>query len=293
LSRGLQLLQSKISVLEDLSDRTEVQVRQLNTLMEQKAKFIDEKIAAADKKIANIDHSIEKSLEVAEIFQDRIPHKEIIERQSLSNYVRAARMAHEGHSVEEIAKVIDLPVSEINFIAKVNRDRLLFAEEDLPPWAHAHGAPVSRSIPNESTHSFTHSEEERGVLEAAPASPNGSKPNQVRLETQSNNGYSQSFTFAEEPGESLAELGRRFREACAEHETKVKAKKSVSSQMDVKKQNSVNTPNQLANFTFDRFNPNFLLTKIEEKMQATSQQDPDAIESSKLTSPIAEMSDNF
>lgn len=38
LSRGLQLLQSKISVLEDLSDRTETQVTQLTKLMEQKCR---------------------------------------------------------------------------------------------------------------------------------------------------------------------------------------------------------------------------------------------------------------
>ena len=34
LSKGLQILQTKISILEDLSDRTETQVSQLTALLE-------------------------------------------------------------------------------------------------------------------------------------------------------------------------------------------------------------------------------------------------------------------
>lgn len=136
LSKGLQLLQSKIAVLEDLSDRTETQVNQLTALLEQKVKDIQGKIQSSEKQIAKIDQSMQKSLEVAKIFQDRIPHTEIVERQNTIKYVKAARLAHQGLSVDEIAaQITDLSRGEIEFIAKVNRDQLMFCEDSLPEWA--------------------------------------------------------------------------------------------------------------------------------------------------------------
>ncbi len=135
LSRGLQLLGSKISILEDLSDRTETQVKQLTSLMEQKVREIQTILLEAENQIQKIDQSMIKSLEVAKIFQDKIPHQEIIERQNTIKYVKAARMAHQGASIEEIVSAVDLPRGEIEFIAKVNRDQLQFSEQDLPAWA--------------------------------------------------------------------------------------------------------------------------------------------------------------
>lgn len=134
LSRGLQLLQSKISVLEDLSDRTETQVHQVTSLMEQKLKEIQGQVLVADKQIQKIEASMSRSLEVAKIFQDKIPHQEIIERQNTIKYVKAARMAHQGATVEEIAREVSLSHGEIEFISKVNRDQLQFDENDLPGW---------------------------------------------------------------------------------------------------------------------------------------------------------------
>lgn len=137
LSRGLQLLQSKIAVLEDLSDRTDVQVRQLTQLLDNKARHIQTKIFEADKAIDKVENTMTKSMEVAEIFQDKIPHQEIIERQNTIRYVQAARLAHQGKNVDEIAQAVSLPREQIEFIAKVNRDQLMFNEEALPEWAKA------------------------------------------------------------------------------------------------------------------------------------------------------------
>jgi hypothetical protein len=141
LSRGLQLLQSKIAVLEDLSDRTETQVGQLTAILEQKSREVQAKVQLAEQHVAEIRHSMDRSLEVAKIFQDKIPHKEIIERQNTIKYVQAARLAHAGKSVEEILTAVDLPRGEIEFIASVNRDRLMFAEDQLPEWAKDSGIP--------------------------------------------------------------------------------------------------------------------------------------------------------
>ena len=145
LSRGLQLLQSKIAVLEDLSDQIETQVQQIMALMDSKGREMQNHLAAADKQILKIGQSMEKSLDVAKIFQDRIPHQEIIERQNTMKYVKAARMAHQGKSLEEIAQEVDLSRGELEMIAKVNRDQLQFSEEDLPEWVRSEDALDSSS----------------------------------------------------------------------------------------------------------------------------------------------------
>ncbi|MEQ1665311.1 MAG: DUF2802 domain-containing protein [Bdellovibrionales bacterium] len=134
LSRGLQLLQSKIAVLEDLSDRTDTQVKQLTHILEERGKNLQQKMLKAEETILKIEQSIHKSLSVAEIFQDKIPHEEIRERHQQSKYVTAAKMANQGASVDEILAQVDIPRSEVEFIAKVNRDELTFAPDLLPAW---------------------------------------------------------------------------------------------------------------------------------------------------------------
>lgn len=171
LSKGLQLLQSKIAVLEDLSDRTEHQVSQLTALLETKCREIQEKIVAADRQISLIDQSAQKSLEVAKIFQDRIPHHEIVERQNTIKYVKAARLAHRGASTEEIAKEVELSIAEIEFIAKVNRERLQFSEEDLPEWAREDAAQAPTSVARAAELKFSLPRENFEAAFATPSAP--------------------------------------------------------------------------------------------------------------------------
>lgn len=154
LSRGLQLLQSKISVLEDLSDRTDRQVKQLTDLLDQKSRSLQSKIFDSEKQVQKLDQSMFKSMEVAQIFQDKIPHEEIIERQNTIKYVKAARMAHEGKSNDEIAREVDLPREQIEFIAKVNKDQLMFDETQLPAWAQM-GQEVSFGANEQPTQEYT------------------------------------------------------------------------------------------------------------------------------------------
>lgn len=147
LSRGLQLLQSKITVLEDLSDRTDHQVKQLSALLDHKTRQIQEKILEADRQGLKIEESMNKSLEVAEIFQDKIPHHEIVERQRTIEYVKAARMAHGGAELEDILSSVNLPREQVELIAKFNKDQLMFNEEALPAWAKKEDA-LNTSLPN-------------------------------------------------------------------------------------------------------------------------------------------------
>lgn len=202
LSKGLQLLQSKIAVLEDLSDRTETQVNQLTALLEQKVKDIQSKIQAADKQIGKIEQNMQKSLEVAKIFQDRIPHTEIIERQNTVKYVKAARMAHQGMSVDEIAKEVDLSRGEIEFIAKVNRDQLMFCEDSLPEWANeeAQEEVASSDLSDVDNISFM-------------------APLQKEIPIE----ISTAFEVPKADKEALKKLGDAFKAACEEVEAEEKA----------------------------------------------------------------------
>ncbi len=119
LARSFQLVQSKIAVLEDFSDSLEKQMRFHQGVLDQKIKDISEKIEEADKKISEIGVSIQKSVEVANLFEDRIPHEDVIERKRTEQYMRAAELAAQSKSVQDIAKEVDLTIPEIEFIAKV------------------------------------------------------------------------------------------------------------------------------------------------------------------------------
>jgi len=200
LSKGLQLLQSKIAVLEDLSDRTETQVQQLTALLESKVKDIQNKIQASDKQLAKIEQSMQKSLEVAKIFQDRIPHTEILERQNTIKYVKAARLAHQGVSVEEIARQVDLSIGEIEFIAKVNRDQLMFCEESLPEWAQEEAAVAESSLSDVDDISFM-----------------------TPLQKEAPQDLSAAFEVPKADQEALKRLGDAFKAACQEVKEKEEA----------------------------------------------------------------------
>lgn len=213
LSKGLQLLQSKIAVLEDLSDRTETQVSQLTAILENKCREIQDKIAAADREISKIEASVQKSLEVAKIFQDRIPHNEIIERQNTVKYVKAARLAHQGLGVDEIATQVDLTRAEIEFIAKVNREQLQFSVEDLPAWVREEAdlsaptptaaSPIQFHLPRESFNHTTPTTSSTVVQSRDPATPSMSTTKSATLPA-SDQGFVEIDLNRPQPGPAKA-----------------------------------------------------------------------------------------
>ena len=191
LSRGLQILSSKISVLEDLSDRTENQVRQMTLLLEQKMREVQGFCEQADRHVNEIKLVTQKSLDVAQIFQDKIPHDEIIERRQSIKYVRAARLAHQGRSVADIASEVDLPISEIEFISKVNQEQLMYSEEHLPAWAQSPAGGVNMGTPSYELSQMQFAGSGRSAPETAPIAPT------VTVE------------------QSMADIGEQFRRATA------------------------------------------------------------------------------
>lgn len=145
LSKGLQLLENKIAILSDLSDRTDAQVKQLTTLMDQKGRQVQDRIQAVEDHIQKVNDAIDRSIEAARIFSSDNPKGEYAERQNVSKYVQAARMANKGYSAEQINEKIDLPVSELEFIVKVNKDKLMFANDLVPAWVESEQVFENRS----------------------------------------------------------------------------------------------------------------------------------------------------
>lgn len=139
LTKGLQLLQNKISILQDLSDKTDEQVRKWVHVIDQKASEVQGQLLQSDDKILQIENALNKALDVSKIFYEQVPHAEMTERQKTSKYVQAAKLANQGFTVDQICQKIDLSSAEIEMITKMNREELQFAEERLPAWVEAAG----------------------------------------------------------------------------------------------------------------------------------------------------------
>lgn len=155
LTKGLQLLQNKISILQDLSDKSDEQVRRWVHLIEQKSSEVQSKLLQSDEKIIQIESVLSKALDVSKIFYDQVPHAEIVERQKTSKYVQAAKYANQGFTVDQISQKIDLNTAEIELIIKMNRENLQFSEENLPAWINQ----INQMTPQETDTNKTHKQE--------------------------------------------------------------------------------------------------------------------------------------
>lgn len=134
LTKGLQLLQNKISILQDLSDKSDEQVRRWVHLIEQKSHEVQNQLILSDDKIIQIESALSKALDVSKIFYEQVPHAEMADRQKTSKYVNAAKLANQGFTTDQISQKIDLSPAEIEMIIKMNRDQLQFSEDELPAW---------------------------------------------------------------------------------------------------------------------------------------------------------------
>lgn len=138
LSRGLQMLSSKLAILEDLSLRTDTQVEQVTTLIDRKIQQVTEIIEACNKQLQQIENAQQKSSEIAQIFQDKIPHQEIIERQTTLKYIQAAKMIQEGKTLDDVQAMVGLSFGEIELIANMDVDYLKNIENQMKHWQSNH-----------------------------------------------------------------------------------------------------------------------------------------------------------
>lgn len=134
LSRGLQMLASKLSVLEDLTQRIDTQADQVTALIDRKVQQVAEVIALGEKHLQQIETAQHKSTQIAQIFQDKIPHQEIIERQTTLKYIQAAKMIQEGKSTDDVQVAVGLSFGEIELIANMNVDYLKNIEHQMSQW---------------------------------------------------------------------------------------------------------------------------------------------------------------
>ncbi len=145
LTRGLQLLQNKISILQDLSDKTDEQVRNWVHVIETKSNAVQAQLERSDEKIIQIESALSKALDVSKIFYEQVPANE--ERQKTSKYVQAAKLANQGFSTDQIMQKIDLSAGEVEMITKMNRENLQFSEEALPAWVSAEAGTLDERNP--------------------------------------------------------------------------------------------------------------------------------------------------
>lgn len=145
LSRGLQILSSKIAIIEDLMDRSEKSGKQMAQLLDAKQQDVQELIENVEIHLHKVQESIEKSKKIARLFQDKIPHEEIIERQNAAKYLKAAKLANQGKTADEILKEVDIPRGELELIVKLNRQSLITNQEDA--WVESIAANTASAEP--------------------------------------------------------------------------------------------------------------------------------------------------
>lgn len=176
LTKGLQLLQNKISILEDLSDKTDQQVRKLIHILDQKTGEVRKALIDSDEHIQQIEAMLNKGLEISKIFHEQIPQGELQSRQKTSLYVTAAKMAHQGYTLEQILAQVDLTPAEVQMIIKVNKDNLQFAADQLPAWAQApttstgSGASTTQTSTTSALEEFTQALTNQNTLHSANVS---------------------------------------------------------------------------------------------------------------------------
>lgn len=164
LSKGLQLLQSKISVLEDLSDRTQSQTQKLNMQLDNKLKEVKDLCDLIDKKSESLEKQITQAIServaahvpaptptvftptpspitnpilntVPQTFvQSKVdmPSVEGSAGQGYSDkekYNLAAEMIRNGYSALEVVRELNLTVGEVHFISKIQNDNMAVAKK--------------------------------------------------------------------------------------------------------------------------------------------------------------------
>lgn len=126
LTQGLRLLQSKISILEDLSDHTDNQVKQIMTLLDKKLTEVRGTMGQVHEHMQEVGRSIQEGQRRAEQICQDLTTEQVIEKKIESKYIQAARLAHQGLPVEEIVERLQLPRAEVALIVKVNKNKCIY-----------------------------------------------------------------------------------------------------------------------------------------------------------------------
>lgn len=184
LTKGLQLLQNKISILQDLSDKSDEQVRKWVHLIEQKSYDVQNQLTRSDEKIEQIEAVLVKALDVTKAFSEQMPHETLAERQKTSRYAQAAKLAHQGYSADQISQKVDLSIAEIDIIIKMNRNELQFSEDNLPAWVDLNATTATNAEEEQEMDQFTSQLKKMNQMVSASAfdlpNPDMTSMNQIK-----------------------------------------------------------------------------------------------------------------
>lgn len=134
LRQGLQIIHSKIAILEDLSGQIDDQHQQINLVLESKTKQFEAKFEAANQLINQLNQTIAQVEEKNQFISEGLTPEVQIERETAIKYVKAAFLAHRGMQPGPLAELVGLGIEEASLIKTMNQDQLQFKVAELPDW---------------------------------------------------------------------------------------------------------------------------------------------------------------
>lgn len=129
LKQGLQILTTKIAILEDLGQKVDEQSQQTLKILDLKKEAIE---SLLEKAIATMHQIDEKTSQVT------VNSEALVERDNAIKFTKAALLANKGVSAAEIAQQVGLGIQESELIYSLNSQHLQFKLEDLPGWMLPH-----------------------------------------------------------------------------------------------------------------------------------------------------------
>lgn len=134
LRQGLQILQSKIAILEDLSGQVDDQFKQLTYMLDLKSKAFDAKLTEASELLSKLADGVTEASAAAHNLSENLQPEVLLERETAIRYVKAALLARAGKSTTEISSQLGVGFEEAELICKLNRSQLQFKVDELPEW---------------------------------------------------------------------------------------------------------------------------------------------------------------
>ena len=136
MAQGLRLLQSKISVLEDLSDHAEVQSKKIMSLLDSKMNEARGVLEPLDAGLGEIHQALAKGETIKKHLSEELPHDRLFDQQQKGKYLQAAQLSHQGWSPEDIARQLELPLAEVLLVQKVNKKKIIYSQGGTGSVAH-------------------------------------------------------------------------------------------------------------------------------------------------------------
>ncbi len=129
LHESAVLLESKILALHDFLESSDSKIRSMMNHIDSKIKEITVQKAELEKEQKSIEHCLAQAKDTMELFQEKIPNEEYLDRTTSQKYMQAAKLSNEGLSLDEIAAKIDIPKNEIELIFKLNSQTFSYAQD--------------------------------------------------------------------------------------------------------------------------------------------------------------------